>query len=243
MKLILFSLNLKGERKMGIRWILFQKWEDICFFHWPIDPKIVEQSIPTSLQLDLFNGTAWISVVLFKVKENRLRNVPSIPFVNSLLQVNVRTYVEERGRKGVYFLSVDMNNTLLAKLNSIGNYLPSRYATMKMYKSNKNITISSYYISKFKNESIDISISTSDEKIEKNSLDCWLLERYHCWSITKMDKLIRTDIKHVPWELRKCNATINQNTMCPTLMDHVLTDTPVVHYSKAKDCIISAPVF
>lgn len=228
---------------MELPWVLYQKWEDICFFHWPIDSKIIEQSIPTSLQLDLLNGTAWVTIVLFKVKENRLRTVPPIPFVNSFLQVNVRTYVEERGRKGVYFLSVDMNNALLAKINSIGNYLPSRYATMKMNKSNKNITISSYYISKAKKESIDISINTSDEKIKKNSLDCWLLERYHFWSYTKMNKLIRTDIEHLPWELQKCNATINQNTMCPTLMNHALTKALVVHYSKVKECTIYPPVF
>jgi uncharacterized protein YqjF (DUF2071 family) len=43
--------------------MLRQDWVDVAFLHWPYDPQIVQERLPSSLKVDTFRGRAWMSVV------------------------------------------------------------------------------------------------------------------------------------------------------------------------------------
>ncbi len=103
-------------------WLLTQQWHDVVFLHWPIQPHELQQHMPKELKLDLYEDTAWLGIVLFKVKGNRFRFMPPIPKMNSFLQLNVRTYVTCRERKGIYFFSSDVSSTFIAQITSIGHF-------------------------------------------------------------------------------------------------------------------------
>lgn len=89
-------------------WMMTQTWQDVLFLHWPIAPQELEKHVPKELKLDLFEQNAWLSVVLFKVYRHRLRFLPPLPGMNTYLQLNVRTYVEYNGMKGIYFFHLEM---------------------------------------------------------------------------------------------------------------------------------------
>ena len=66
-------------------------------------PSRTRKHVPKELKLDLFEQNAWLSAVLFKVYRHRLRFLPPLPGMTTYLQLNVRTYVEYNGMKGIYF--------------------------------------------------------------------------------------------------------------------------------------------
>ena len=44
-------------------WIIRQTWSNLLFIHWPISPELLRPHIPSSLQIDTYNRTAWLGVV------------------------------------------------------------------------------------------------------------------------------------------------------------------------------------
>ena len=49
-----------------------QRWEDLLLLHWPIDRRDCKGTLPDDLDVDLFEGQAWLSVVGFKLSGLRI---------------------------------------------------------------------------------------------------------------------------------------------------------------------------
>src|SRR5215203_526520 len=92
--------------------VLHQRWSRLAFLHWRLAPDLVRELVPEALDLDLFEGAAWVSVVAFTVSRMRPSLLPPIPALSDALQINVRTYVHRDGVPGLWFLSLDANNAL-----------------------------------------------------------------------------------------------------------------------------------
>src|SRR5699024_3883131 len=78
-------------------WGMTQRWDYLLFMHLPVSNNILAPYIPKGLVLDTFEGSAWISILPFKINNMHFRDLPPIPFVHSLLELNVRTYVKRDG--------------------------------------------------------------------------------------------------------------------------------------------------
>ena len=77
-----------------------QHWSDLLLLHWPVPPEILRPTIPDDLELDLFEGQAWASVVGFHLSGLRMRPVRWIPW-GDFDEVNLRTYVKTAdGKRG-----------------------------------------------------------------------------------------------------------------------------------------------
>ena len=79
---------------------MFQRWHDLLFAHWPIEPERMRALVPAALELDLFDGQAWLAVVPFRMSAIRLRGLPPVPGTSAFEELNVRTYVKAGGRRG-----------------------------------------------------------------------------------------------------------------------------------------------
>src|SRR5687768_11618119 len=82
-------------------WIGTQSWHDLMFAHWPIPRERLEAVMPAGLELDLFDGQAWLGVTPFKLTNLTARGLPALPFVSEFNELNVRTYVRAGGKPGV----------------------------------------------------------------------------------------------------------------------------------------------
>jgi uncharacterized protein len=62
--------------------------------------------LPEGLQVDTFQGSAWLGVVPFWMDRIKVRGVPPIPGARSFPDLNLRTYVRDPadGNAGVYIL-------------------------------------------------------------------------------------------------------------------------------------------
>lgn len=52
--------NQKNISVPKVVWIMRQTWNDVLFAHWPVDPSILRDKVPSVLELDTYNGMAWI---------------------------------------------------------------------------------------------------------------------------------------------------------------------------------------
>lgn len=112
---------------------MYQRWEELLFLHWAVDPELVQQQLPDGLRVDTFNGRAWIGVVPFLMKKVRPRFLPAVGSLSNFPELNLRTYVvDEQGRPGVWFYSLDtpqpMANWIARKFFNL-NYRMAHFDT------------------------------------------------------------------------------------------------------------------
>ena len=81
--------------------VMTQQWQDLLFAHWAYPPEVVQRLLPEGVELDTFEGNAYIGLVPFNMRNLRLRGLPPIPTTSNFAEVNVRTYVKSRGRSAV----------------------------------------------------------------------------------------------------------------------------------------------
>jgi uncharacterized protein YqjF (DUF2071 family) len=85
-----------------------QTWRDLTFLHWRYDPAVVRRLLPADLQLDLYEGAAWVGLVPFLITGLSGPGALTMPWLSEFPETNVRTYVMDRtGARGVWFFSLD----------------------------------------------------------------------------------------------------------------------------------------
>jgi Uncharacterized conserved protein len=81
---------------------MHQKWGKLLFMHWRIDADLLRPLIPAGLEIDTFDGSAWIAIVPFTMWDIRAfpPYVPPVPGLNAMHELNVRTYVHLKWNPG-----------------------------------------------------------------------------------------------------------------------------------------------
>src|SRR3954466_9922966 len=72
-------------------WIMSMQWHDLLFMHWPVPAEALRAFIPAPLAIDIFDATAWIGVVPFRMAGVTPRGVPALPWLSAFPELNVRT--------------------------------------------------------------------------------------------------------------------------------------------------------
>src|SRR6266567_4427034 len=67
-----------------------QSWRDLTFLHWRSDPSAIRPLVPAELQLDLYDGAAWVGLVPFLIVDLTLPHAPALPWLSKFPETNVR---------------------------------------------------------------------------------------------------------------------------------------------------------
>ena len=113
-------------------WAMTQHWNDLLFAHWPVPAVEIAYLLPPGLQVDTFDGWAWVGVVPFSMDRIRLRGLPSLPAASHFPELNLRTYVRSQSTRvpGVYFFSLDAANPAAVAMARLRFHLPYFWARM-----------------------------------------------------------------------------------------------------------------
>ncbi|MFG6119973.1 YqjF family protein [Thalassobacillus sp. B23F22_16] len=221
----------------GRPWLLTQKWDHLLFMHVPVLKQAIKPLLPPQLELDTYDGEAWISIVPFEVTGMHARWAPEIPFLSSYLELNVRTYVKYQGHPGVYFFSLDAN-LLTIVLGAKTFSLPYYYADMEMKETNGHYT---YRSIRKKAASGDFEVSyhpvSKTYSPEHGSLSHWLMERYVFWQ-KKGNGLIQGDVHHLPWEVQDASADIDTETLTSFLPPPSFSGETFYHYADSRRVLL-----
>ena len=123
--------RLRPTREPARRPVMRQSWRELLFLHWPIRPEDLRPLVPPQLELDLFEGTAYVGLVPFTMAGVRPVGLPPFRGISNFHETNVRTYVHREGRDpGVWFFSLDAANRLAVSLARTLFHLPYYHARM-----------------------------------------------------------------------------------------------------------------
>ena len=193
------------------------QWLDLLFAHWPIQASVLRPLIPAGLELDLWQGEAYLSIVPF-----RMEGVGPVflPGGSSFAELNVRTYVKHGGRAGVWFFSLDAASPLGVRLARRFFYLPYFDARMKIEPVGEGFRYTSERTHRGAPPArLEMTYSPlGPAKLAvPGTLDDWLTARYSLFSADPQGHLYRGDVSHEPWLLQPATANWSRLEMTGAL--------------------------
>jgi uncharacterized protein YqjF (DUF2071 family) len=224
-------------------WIMVQRWHELLFAHWRCPIGELRPLIPPPLEIETYDGDAWISVVPFYMTGVRLRLAPPVPTASSFQELNVRTYVTLDSRPGVWFFSLDCQSTLAVVGARAGARLPYYRANMRMNSAHGAIEYDSQrWAMHGSSAAFSAAYRGTGERYTSlpGSLDHFLTERY-CLYSSDGQRIWRVDIFHPRWSLQSAEATIDTNSMLAAAGVHTIGDDPLLQFSAFQDVRVWLP--
>jgi uncharacterized protein len=111
----------------------FQRWRHLLFLHWEVPAAALVKLLPGGIDVDTFEGKAYVGVVPFTMLDVAPRWAPSVPGISNFHELNVRTYVHRGGRDpAVWFFSLDAASSVAVLAARAGWHLPYHRASMEL---------------------------------------------------------------------------------------------------------------
>lgn len=182
--------------------IMYQSWDKLLFLHWEIPFDDLRRLIPAPLEIDTFNGQAWLTISPLTIYDVRPPLVPPVPYLSWLHELNVRSYVYYDGVPGVWFFSLDANNISAVMGARLLFSLPYFSSDIDMSIDVDEVKFSSTRSAGAAKFQTEWQIGPSLPSAEPGSLDFFLVERYALYT-SDDSSVYRCSIHHRPWPLQK----------------------------------------
>ncbi|MEM7307680.1 MAG: DUF2071 domain-containing protein [Planctomycetota bacterium] len=220
-------------------WALRMRWHDLAFLHWPVPAEALRSHVPDGLELDTFDGSAWLGVVPFRMSGVCPRFTPALPGLSAFPELNLRTYVRAEGKPGVWFFSLDVPNPLAVWVARAGFHLPYNRARMRFRRAGAAIDYTSARREGGREVGFEGSYEPAGdvERSRPGSIDAWLTERYCLYSADRRGRLCRGDIHHEPWPLRPARVELRSNTLAAPLGVRLPDTEPLAHFAGELDVV------
>ncbi len=202
--------RLAEREKPKLPTVMYQRWEELLFLHWPVEPQVVAKVLPPGLGVDTYKGKAWLGVVPFSMRGVRPRFLPAVPGLSSFPELNLRTYVvDELGRPGVWFYSLDTPKHLPNWIARTFFHLNYRFARIQVEDKGGS---RSYRSELWMGTDWDVPQEYEWERIgepftaEAGSLDFFLAERYRLFAYNDAKAQLMTgQVHHQAYPLQQVN--------------------------------------
>lgn len=206
-------------------WIGFQRWADLLFAHWRVPVESLRPRIPARLEIDTFDGEAWVAAVPFRMVNVRPRWVPPIPGLSTFPELNLRTYVRLGDRPGVFFFSLDASSRVAVRLARRFFHLPYLDARIAWERRGDGIVYRSERVqpegagappARF---AAEYAPAGEVFHAAPGTLEHFLTERYCLYAspgslggspdALHRAPLYRAEVHHAPWPLRPAEAEVD----------------------------------
>jgi uncharacterized protein YqjF (DUF2071 family) len=212
------------------------RWCDLLFAHWAVDAAVVRRLIPKGLELDLFDGRAYVGVVPFRMEGVKPRGLPALPALNAFPEINLRTYVNSGGKPGVWFFSLDAGQKLAVRVARRFFHLPYFDARFEIGIADENMD---YSVVRTHRGMPKASFAAryypvgAAYKSTERSLDSWLTDRYCLYTADKEGRVYRGEIDHERWSLHHAEAEVQVNTLGEWLGIEMKGPPQTLHFAKS----------
>ncbi len=111
--------------------LMTQRWCDVAFLHWAVDPGSIARFFPPGVRPDVLDGRSYVGLIPFRMVGAGFGRGPAVPWAGTFLETNVRLYsVDDTGRRGIVFLSLDADRAVVVAGARAVFGLPYRWARM-----------------------------------------------------------------------------------------------------------------
>ncbi len=205
------------------KWVISQVWRHILFLNYRVDPSAIRGNLPSGLELDIYEGAAYLSVVPFRMEGIRFPWSPTLPF-SSLWELNLRTYVKVGEHRGIYFFTLDTDHLLGEWVARNFFHLPYRFRSMRASLKGMDYHFDG-------GEACTLKAKTTQVPLVTGPYHDWLVERYSLFT-QKGDQLWRGDVVHRPWPLRYAKLEHLKEGLCQEFFPEARAELESVFYAE-----------
>jgi uncharacterized protein YqjF (DUF2071 family) len=210
----------------------------------------MQKLLPDGLEVDTFDGAAWIGVIPFWMDGVVTRSfgdhVFSVPTTTTFPELNLRTYVRSRasGLSGVFFFSLDCASPLAVFGARTLFHLPYFPAAMQRtktgnqteYKSRRLLTRQPV---RYEATYGPIPGGKPLPQSLPGSFEYFVSERY-CLFTPFAGRMLVGHIHHLPWPLEPAEAEIRMNEVPAAHGVTLAGGAPILHFSRSLDVFLWA---
>jgi uncharacterized protein YqjF (DUF2071 family) len=161
---------------------------------------------------DEFDGTSWVGLIAFFLGSATVIGSPPVPYFGDFAEVNVRLYgVDERGRRGVYFVSLEASRLAAVVAARAMFSIPYFWSRTSLSAKDGIVSYSSTrHLARSKRS--ELSVAVSPDRIESDPLAEFLTARWALFT-TRRGRTIFLPNEHQPWELFKASVVSLDDTL------------------------------
>lgn len=182
--------------------IFDQCWHDLTFIHWPVRPDTVEPMYPAGTRPDVFaDGMTYVGLVPFVAGSSKVVSALRLPYFGSYPETNVRLYsVDDSGRHGVLFRSLETARLAVVPVTRIGLGVPYTWAKMRTNRHGDRVTYHSVrrWPRRGLRSRIEVAVGAA---VEPTLLEIWLTARWGAHT-RKAGRTWWIPMEHETWPFR-----------------------------------------
>jgi uncharacterized protein YqjF (DUF2071 family) len=211
----------------------------MAFLHWPYAVEDIRRLLPADLEVDTYEGTGWVSITPFLMKDFRLGPLPAVPGLSTFPETNVRTYVRgPDGTDGLWFFSLEADSvpTVVGASSLYG--VPYQFADMAVEEGQ----VLRYRSRRRDRPEIghDIGVRAGRACAAPSERDHWLTGRWRAYS-TVAGRLVKVPVQHQPWSLHDAELVDLEQSLLSAAGLPEPDGAPLVHYSPGVDVRVGVP--
>jgi uncharacterized protein YqjF (DUF2071 family) len=210
---------------------MYQAWRNLTFLHWRYPPAVMQAHLPPGVQVDTFDGSAWLRIAPFLL-ELRVSTFP---------ETNVLTYVRgPDGKSGVWFFSLDAARMAAVAGARLAYGLPYMWSRMRVQADGRRAEYESSRQWPDRRGMSRIAVERG-EKIVAGDLEDFLTARFRLYSLRR-GRLIYAEVEHKPWPLESARLISVEQTLTDTVGLSRPEGSPLVHFSPGIEVRAGPPV-
>ena len=198
------------------RSLLVQRWTDLTFLHWPVDPALVAPLLPAGTRPDLFDGVTYVGLIAFRMEGFGFLSGPGVPHLGTFCETNVRLYsVDARGHRAVVFRSLDAERLIPVLTARVWLQLPYMWSHMRLTRDRDVLT----YVSRRRwpaprGAASSLRVRVGEPIAEPTALEHFLTARWglhtRAWGRT-----IHLPNEHPQWQLHRATLLSLDDDLVP----------------------------
>ena len=228
--------------------VMLQGWYNLTSLHWSYDADTVAALLPRGFRVDTFDGRAWVGLIPFHMRRIR---IPGLEWIrlpwSTFPETNVRTYiVDSRGRRGVWFFSLDITRivpTIVARTTYSLPYCSADMTIDEPESGTVRYTSSRRWPRATAGAGSDVVVASGDV-VEPDAPDRPLIECLSArWALgsTFAGQLLWADVDHPVWPLHRVSlVSWNESLVAATGLPAPVGE-PVALWSPGVEVRIGRP--
>jgi uncharacterized protein YqjF (DUF2071 family) len=217
--------------------VMVQSWDTLTFIHWRYPVGDVQRLLPAGLEVDPFDGSAWVGLVPFFLRVG-VPGVSSVPWMSRFPETNVRTYVRAAdGRRGLWFFSLDAARLGAVVVARSTYRLPYFWSKMRLTQKGRRVEYRCRRRWPGPRGAASVAVVDVGDAFEPDVLgevDHFLTARWVVYS-NPASGLHCADAFHQPWPLFRAELVHLADDLVPAAGLPAPGHDPLVHYSPSVE--------
>jgi uncharacterized protein len=196
-------------------WIMRMRWVDLLFAHWPVPAEVLRPLVPSDLEIDTFEGLAYLGIVPFRMEDVAPRGFPALPSIGAFPEV----------ARAVF-------------------HLPYFHASMSTERAGDAVTFRSRRRDRRgRPAALEMRYRPTGPvgHAAPGSLEGWLTDRLRLFAVDGRGRLTTTEVRHDPWPLRPAEAEFRIESLAAAQDIRLPDEPPHLRFADRLDVVAWRP--